>query len=81
MGTSPHDEAIVRSVAELARNMGFRVVVEGVETSTIYESVLGMACDEAQGFHIAHPLPSGEVPAWLMAHQGMPSRRAVRWGE
>nr|WP_199043374.1 sensor domain-containing phosphodiesterase [Dyella sp. ASV24] len=81
MGTSPHDEAIVRSVADLARNMGFRVVVEGVETSSIYESVLGMACDEAQGFHIAYPLPSGEVPAWLDAHQGMPSRRAVRWGE
>ncbi|QNK03201.1 sensor domain-containing phosphodiesterase [Dyella telluris] len=79
MGTSPHDEAIVRSVAELARNMGFRVVVEGVETSNIYESVLGMACDEAQGFHIAHPLPSCDVPNWLKAHVGMPSRRAVRW--
>jgi predicted signal transduction protein with EAL and GGDEF domain len=81
MGTSQHDEAIVRSVAELARNMGFRVVVEGVETSHIYESVLGMACDEAQGFHIAHPMPSLDVPAWLTAHQGMPSRRAVRWDE
>jgi predicted signal transduction protein with EAL and GGDEF domain len=81
MGTSPHDEAIVRSVAQLARNMGFRVVVEGVETSSIYESVLGMACDEAQGFHIAHPMHAREVPAWLAAHQGMPSRRAVRWGE
>jgi predicted signal transduction protein with EAL and GGDEF domain len=78
MGTSLHDEAIVRSVAELARNMGFRVVVEGVETSNIYESVLGMACDEAQGFHIAYPLPSCDVPAWLDAHEGMPSRRAVR---
>lgn len=81
MGTSQHDEAIVRSVAELSRNMGFRVVVEGVETSHIYESVLGMACDEAQGFHIAHPMPSHDVPAWLTAHQGMPSRRAVRWGQ
>jgi len=78
MGTSPHDEAIVRSVAHLARNMGFRVVVEGVETSSIYESVLGMACDEAQGFHIARPLPSADVPSWLVTHQGMPSRRPVR---
>ena len=79
MGTSAHDEAIVRSVAQLARNMGFRVVVEGVETSGIYESVLGMACDEAQGFHIAHPMHSRDVPGWLSAHGGMPSRRAVRW--
>jgi EAL domain-containing protein (putative c-di-GMP-specific phosphodiesterase class I)/GGDEF domain-containing protein len=79
MGTSRHDEAIVRSVAELARSMGFRVVVEGVETPQLYESVLGMACDEAQGFHIAHPLPSADLPAWLAAHRGMPSRQAVRW--
>lgn len=81
MGTSRHDEAIVRSVAELARSMGFRVVVEGVETSQLYESVLGMACDEAQGFHISHPLPSSDMLAWLAAHRGMPSRQAVRWVE
>ncbi|MHA6204821.1 sensor domain-containing phosphodiesterase [Dyella soli] len=78
MGSSRHDEAIVRSVTELARSLGFRVVVEGVETMQLYDSVLGMACDEAQGFHIAHPLPANEVPAWLAAHRGaLPGRRAV----
>ncbi|WP_243040056.1 putative bifunctional diguanylate cyclase/phosphodiesterase [Dyella sedimenti] len=75
MGTSRHDEAIVRSVAELAHSMGFRVVVEGVENPDLYDSVLGMACDEAQGFHIAHPLPSAEVVEWLAAHRGMLARR------
>jgi EAL domain-containing protein (putative c-di-GMP-specific phosphodiesterase class I)/GGDEF domain-containing protein len=77
MGSNRHDEAIVRSVAELARNLGFRVVVEGVETNHLYESVLGMACDEAQGFHISRPLPSASVPAWLAAHRGLPTRQAV----
>ncbi|WP_201313535.1 GGDEF and EAL domain-containing protein [Dyella sp. EPa41] len=77
MGTSRHDEAIVRSVADLARSMGFRVVVEGVETDHLYDSVLAMACDEAQGFHIARPLPPADVLPWLTTHQGMPSRRVV----
>jgi len=77
MGTSRHDEAIVRSVADLARSMGFRVVVEGVETHHLYDSVLAMACDEAQGFHIARPLPSADVLPWLNAHRGMPSRRVI----
>jgi len=77
MGTSRHDEAIVRSVADLARSMGFRVVVEGVETHHLYDSVMAMACDEAQGFHIARPLPGADVLPWLAAHRGMPSRRAV----
>lgn len=75
MGASEHDAAIVRSVAELAHNLGFRVVVEGVETAHIYRNVLEMACDEAQGFHIARPLPAAEVPRWLAERPVLPTRR------
>ncbi|HEY9130514.1 MAG TPA: sensor domain-containing phosphodiesterase [Dyella sp.] len=77
MTTSRHDEAIVRSVADLARSMDFRVVVEGVETERIYDSVLGMACDEAQGYHVSPPLPAAEVSAWLAGYQGMRARRDI----
>jgi len=48
-----------------------------VETHHLYDSVLAMACDEAQGFHIARPLPSADVLPWLNAHRGMPSRRVI----
>ncbi|MGA0587119.1 sensor domain-containing phosphodiesterase [Dyella sp. KRB-257] len=65
MEDSRHDGAIVRAMTELARELGFRVVVEGVETAGIYAAVRGMACDEAQGFHIARPMPAGELPGWL----------------
>ncbi|HEX5305072.1 MAG TPA: GGDEF and EAL domain-containing protein [Dyella sp.] len=60
-----HDGAIVRAMTELARELGFRVVVEGVETAAIYAAVCGMACDEVQGFHIARPMPASELPGWL----------------
>ncbi|HEX7816704.1 sensor domain-containing phosphodiesterase [Dyella sp.] len=75
MTTSRHDEAIVRSVAELARSMDFRVVVEGVETERIYDSVLSMACDEAQGYHVSPPIPGAQVSAWLRSHRGMRARQ------
>ena len=65
MEVSRHDGAIVRAMTELARELGFRVVVEGVETAQIYAAVCGMACDEVQGFHIARPMPASEVPGWL----------------
>jgi EAL domain-containing protein (putative c-di-GMP-specific phosphodiesterase class I) len=65
MEVSRHDGAIVRAMTELARELGFRVVVEGVETAQIYAAVCGMACDEVQGFHIARPMPAGELPGWL----------------
>jgi len=65
MEASRHDGAIVRAMTELGRELGFRVVVEGVETAQIYAAVCGMACDEVQGFHIARPMPASELPAWL----------------
>ena len=65
MDANRHDAAIVRSTAALARDLGFRVVVEGVETRRIYDTVRRMACDEVQGFHVSPPLPADDVPAWL----------------
>jgi predicted signal transduction protein with EAL and GGDEF domain len=65
MDANRHDKAIVRSTAALARDLGFRVVVEGVETRRIYQAVRRMACDEVQGFHVSRPLPAAAVPSWL----------------
>ncbi len=75
MEASPHDGAIVRSMTELARELGFRVVVEGVETASIFESVMGMACDEVQGYHLARPMPAAELPGWLTRHDEARFRR------
>jgi len=71
------DAATVRSVAALAHELGFRVVVEGVENATVYAAVADMACDEAQGFHIARPMPAAAVGPWLHAYGAapLPSRK------
>jgi len=68
LDTSRHDAAIVRSMVALGRELGFRVVMEGVETAGVLAAVRDMACDEVQGFHIAHPLPAAEVAGWLHRH-------------
>lgn len=69
---SASDAAVVRSVAALAHELGFRVVAEGVENAAIYAIVRGMACDEAQGFEIARPLRAADVPSWLHAYANAP---------
>jgi EAL domain-containing protein (putative c-di-GMP-specific phosphodiesterase class I) len=76
MSDSPHDGAIVRSMTELARELGFRVVVEGVETAAIFGAVMGMACDEVQGFHIAHPMTAEALAVWMARHDAASFRRA-----
>jgi len=70
--SSRTDAAIVRSVAALARDLGFRVVVEGVESAAVHAAVLAMACDEVQGFHVARPLSARDVPAWLRDYAATP---------
>jgi EAL domain-containing protein (putative c-di-GMP-specific phosphodiesterase class I) len=68
LDTRQHDAAIVRAMAALGHDLGFRVVMEGVETASVLAAVRDMGCDEVQGHHIAMPLPAAEVAGWLRAH-------------
>ncbi|HZO10181.1 MAG TPA: EAL domain-containing protein, partial [Myxococcota bacterium] len=52
---------IVRSTIDLARNLGLRVVAEGVETAEIMDVLAGLRCDVAQGYYISRPLPADEL--------------------
>jgi diguanylate cyclase (GGDEF)-like protein len=57
--------AIVRSVIDLAHNLGFEVVAEGVETPQILNALDALGCDIAQGYLLARPMPAAALPAWL----------------
>ena len=64
MQTDQDDAMIVRSTIDLAHNLGLTVVAEGVENAAILESLRTLACDEAQGYHIARPMPVADFLAW-----------------
>ena len=66
MQVGEDDVMIVRSTIDLAHNLGLTVVAEGVETAEILEHLRTLACDEAQGYHIARPLPVDDFLAWQM---------------
>ena len=54
-----NDEAklIVRSIVELAHNLGLSVCAEGTETIEAVDFVRSVGCELAQGFYISKPLP------------------------
>ncbi|MEK7758065.1 MAG: EAL domain-containing protein, partial [Pseudomonadota bacterium] len=56
---------IVRTIIDLAHEMGFKVVAEGVENEETLNRLAALGCDEAQGYYIARPFPCGELSAWL----------------
>ena len=61
----PENLVIVRSVIDLARNLGLRTVAEGVEGRRELELLRTMGCDEAQGFFVGHPMSPADLCQWL----------------
>ncbi|WP_432570151.1 EAL domain-containing protein [Kineococcus sp. SYSU DK005] len=55
------DEAIVRSVVELAHRLGLEVVGEGVEDEATAQLLAEAGYDLLQGYHFARPLPAEQV--------------------
>ncbi len=48
---------IIQMVMELARDLGMKVVTEGVETEEQVERLRAMGCELYQGFYFAKPMP------------------------
>ncbi|MFG1477407.1 EAL domain-containing protein [Xanthobacter sp. V4C-4] len=65
IGQDTFDTAIVCAVLELGRNLGMRVVAEGVETAGQARFLRERGCGSAQGFLFFRPLPGQDVPALL----------------
>src|SRR4029450_7728476 len=65
MATDHGDNAIVRSIIGLARDLGLRVVAEGVEDEETYDLLTEAGCDIAQGWFIARPMPADQFVEWL----------------
>jgi diguanylate cyclase (GGDEF)-like protein len=53
--------AIVRAVANLARDLNMIVTAEGVETDQQLEQVKILGCTEMQGYLFSRPLPAAEM--------------------
>ena len=60
-----NDDVIVRSTIELGHNLGLRIVAEGVENDSIYNSLAELGCDVAQGYYMSRPLDEKAFLEWL----------------
>jgi diguanylate cyclase len=58
--------AVVDAVIKLAHALGLKVVAEGVETERQRDILLGLRCDELQGYLFAKPMPAKMLTLWAM---------------
>jgi EAL domain-containing protein (putative c-di-GMP-specific phosphodiesterase class I) len=69
IATEPDDAAIVRTIIALGRNLGLKVVAEGVETAEQMQFLREHGCDEVQGYFFSRPISMQQFENLLrMAH-------------
>ena len=67
--TSKDALAIVSAVVNLAHALGLKVVAEGVETAGQRDILIGMNCDEMQGFYFARPMAAESLHEWFLGNK------------
>jgi diguanylate cyclase (GGDEF)-like protein len=55
LGHDARDEALLRSIVDLAHALGLSVTAEGIETQEQLDTVTALGCDHAQGFRLGVP--------------------------
>jgi EAL domain-containing protein (putative c-di-GMP-specific phosphodiesterase class I) len=70
LASSHTDGVIVRSLIDLAHNLGLRVVAEGVENEVVWRELTQLGCDSAQGFYLSTPRPGLELTRWMAEVDG-----------
>jgi len=73
--TNPDSAAITRTVIAMARNLGLRVVAEGIEDVAQLAFLKAEGCHEGQGYYISRPMPAADVPAFARGQAHAAPRR------
>jgi EAL domain-containing protein (putative c-di-GMP-specific phosphodiesterase class I) len=56
---------ITTTIIDLAHNLGFKVIAEGVETKEQLKFLHKHNCDQFQGYYFSRPLPSDKIEEQL----------------
>ena len=65
LSSDDDDAVIVRSIIQLAHNLGLTTVAEGVQDAESWTMLREMGCDAVQGYYLSRPLSSEDCGAWL----------------
>ena len=76
MAQNEKDAFIVRSTVTLGRDLGLKIVAEGVEDEMTAGLLERLGCDLIQGYFVSKPLSGPDLMDWLAAQRGKPDTEA-----
>jgi diguanylate cyclase len=65
MRSNASDAVIVQTTIDLGRNLGLRVVAEGVEDAVTWQELDALSCNAIQGYYVSRPIPADDLTSWL----------------
>ncbi|MGD0431374.1 MAG: EAL domain-containing response regulator [Acetobacteraceae bacterium] len=63
---------IVRATISMARELGLRVVAEGIETETVVKLLKGIGCEVGQGWYFSQAMSEADLVPWLSTFSMVP---------
>ena len=66
----PQDRAIVTAIIQMAKSLELSTTAEGIEDDASRQILIGLGCDQGQGYFFARPMPASEF-----------DKKAVHWRE
>jgi EAL domain-containing protein (putative c-di-GMP-specific phosphodiesterase class I) len=63
--TDPEAWKLVRATVSLGRELGMRVVAEGIETAAVSDQLRDVGCDLGQGWYFGRPMQADAMLRWL----------------
>ncbi|GAA0687028.1 hypothetical protein GCM10009104_11310 [Marinobacterium maritimum] len=60
---------LVQAMIDMSHAMKLEVVAEGVESAEDLDVLKQLGCDQAQGYHIARPMPASDLEGWAFSYK------------
>jgi predicted signal transduction protein with EAL and GGDEF domain len=77
LGRDSNDAAICAAIIAMGRQLGLKIVAEGVETQSQLQFLTTHGCTLAQGFYIAKPVEAAEMSKLLRIGSGQPASMPI----
>ncbi|WP_299183309.1 GGDEF domain-containing phosphodiesterase [uncultured Neptuniibacter sp.] len=69
MNAQSDDYILVKTIIQMAQNLGLETIAEGVETEEQCQMLIDLGCDYGQGYYFSKPLPKDQLFDFVTARQ------------